>query len=111
MFGTRKDAKPDKYDPEQAKKLLAEAGYPKGFEITLGTPNDRYINDAEVAQAVASFWTRVGVKTKVEAVTKTVFFKNRDEYKYSAYLAGRSDERRVGKECVSTCRSRWSPYH
>lgn len=88
MFGTRKDAKPDKYDPDQAKKLLAEAGYPKGFEITLGTPNDRYINDAEVAQAVASFWTRIGVKTKVEAVTKTVFFKNRDEYKYSAYLAG-----------------------
>jgi len=88
MFGTRKDAKPDKYDPEQAKKLLAEAGYPKGFEITLGTPNDRYINDAEVAQAVASQWTRIGVKTKVEAVTKTVFFKNRDEFKYSAYLAG-----------------------
>ncbi|WP_341702395.1 ABC transporter substrate-binding protein [Ferrovibrio sp.] len=88
MFGTRKDAKPEKYDPEAAKKLLAEAGYPNGFEITLGTPNDRYINDAEVSQAVASQWTRIGVKTKVEAVTKTVFFKNRDDYKYSAYLAG-----------------------
>lgn len=88
MFGTRKDAAPEKYDPEAAKKLLAEAGYPNGFSITLGTPNDRYINDAEVSQAVASQWTRIGVKTKVEAVTRTVFFKNRDQFTYSAYLAG-----------------------
>src|SRR5690606_14662616 len=88
MFGTRQDAKPDKYDPDQAKKLLAEAGYPNGFSITLGTPNDRYINDAEISQAVASQWTRIGIKTKVEAVTRTVFFKNRDDFKYSAYLAG-----------------------
>lgn len=88
MFGTRKDAKIDPYNVEAAKKLLAEAGYPNGFSITLGTPNDRYINDAEVAQAVASQWTRIGVKTKVDAVTRNVFFKNRDEFKYSAYLAG-----------------------
>ncbi len=88
MFGTRKDAKPEAYNPDAAKKLLAEAGYPNGFSITLGTPNDRYINDAEVSQAIASQWTRLGVKTKVEAVTRTVFFKNRDEFKYSAYLAG-----------------------
>jgi len=88
MFGTRQDAKPEKYDPDAAKKLLAEAGYPNGFSITLGTPNNRYINDAEVAQAVASQWTRIGVKTKVEASTATVFFKNRDAFAYSAYLAG-----------------------
>ncbi|MBP7065454.1 ABC transporter substrate-binding protein [Ferrovibrio sp.] len=88
MFGTRKDAKLDPYNPDAAKKLLADAGYPNGFTITLGTPNDRYINDAEVAQAVASQWNRIGVKAKVDAVTRTVFFKNRDEFKYSAYLAG-----------------------
>jgi len=88
MFGTRKDAKLDAYNVEAAKKLLADAGYPNGFSITLGTPNDRYINDAEVAQAVAQQWSRIGVKTKVDAVTRTVFFKNRDEFKYSAYLAG-----------------------
>lgn len=88
MFGTRKDAKLDAYNADAAKKLLADAGYPNGFTITLGSPNDRYINDAEVAQAVASQWTRIGVKTKVDAVTRTVFFKNRDEFKYSAYLAG-----------------------
>jgi len=88
MFGTRKDAKLDPYSPDAAKKLLAEAGYPNGFSITLGTPNDRYINDAEVAQAVASQWTRIGIKTSVEATTRTVFFKNRDDFKYSVYLAG-----------------------
>ncbi len=88
MFGSRADAKVQKYDPDGAKKLLAAAGYPNGFTITLGTPNDRYINDAEVAQAVAAMWTRIGIKTNVDAVKSTVFFKNRDEYKYSAYLAG-----------------------
>lgn len=88
MFGTRKDARPDAYDPDQAKKLLAEAGYPNGFTITLGAPNNRYINDAEVAQAVASQWTRIGVKTKVDAVNATVFFKNRDAFAYSASLVG-----------------------
>lgn len=87
-FGTRKDTQPDRYDPAGAKKLLADAGYPKGFSITLGTPNGRYINDLKVAQAVASFWSRIGVKTEVEATAPPVFFKNRDEFKYSAYLAG-----------------------
>lgn len=88
LFGSKKNTPPIPFDPEGAKKLLAEAGYPNGFSITLGTPNDRYINDADVTQAIAAMWTRIGVKTQVEASTRTVFFKNRDEYKYSAYLAG-----------------------
>ena len=87
-FGTSKTTQPDKYDPAAAKKLLGEAGYPTGFSITLGTPNGRYINDLKVAQAIAAMWTRIGVKTEVEATAPPVFFKNRDEFKYSAYLAG-----------------------
>jgi len=87
-FGTSKTTQPDRYDPAEARKLLAEAGYPNGFSITLGTPSGRYINDLRVAQAVASMWSRIGVKTEVEATAPPVFFKNRDEYKYSAYLAG-----------------------
>ncbi|MGY0710731.1 ABC transporter substrate-binding protein [Azospirillum argentinense] len=50
-------------DANKAKQLLAEAGYPKGFQLTLGTPNDRYINDDKVAQAVAQMFTRIGVQT------------------------------------------------
>jgi peptide/nickel transport system substrate-binding protein len=87
-FGTRKDARPDRYDPTNARRLLAEAGYPKGFSITLGTPTGRYARDQQTAQAIADSWSRVGVKTEVEASEPSAFFKNRDEFKYSAYLAG-----------------------
>ena len=87
-LGTSKTTQPDRYDWALAKKLLAEAGYPNGFSITLGAPNGRYINDLKVAQAIAAMWTRIGVKTEVEATAPPVFFKNRDEFKYSAYLAG-----------------------
>ncbi|MBS0219806.1 MAG: ABC transporter substrate-binding protein [Proteobacteria bacterium] len=86
--GTRKDTRPDRYDPAGARRLLAEAGYPKGFSITLGTPNGRYAKDQQIAQAVADDWSRVGVKTGVEASEPPAFFKNRDEFRYSAYLAG-----------------------
>jgi peptide/nickel transport system substrate-binding protein len=88
MGGTRKDTPIDKFDPATAKKLLAEAGYPNGFSITLGAPNGRYINDLKIAQAVASMWSRIGVKTEVDAAAPPVFFKNRDSFAYSAYMAG-----------------------
>ncbi|CAN5775816.1 ABC transporter substrate-binding protein [soil metagenome] len=88
MGGTAKDTPIDKFDSAAAKKLLAEAGYPNGFAITLGAPNGRYINDLKVAQAIAAMWSRIGVKTEVDAVAPPVFFKNRDGFKYSAYMAG-----------------------
>jgi peptide/nickel transport system substrate-binding protein len=88
MGGTRKDTPVEAYDAAKAKKLLEEAGYPKGFSITLGAPNGRYINDLKLAQAVAAMWTRIGVKTDVDANAPPVFFKNRDSFKYGAYLAG-----------------------
>jgi len=88
MFGSTKDFPIPKYDPDAAKKLLADAGYPNGFEITLGTPNDRYINDEKVAQAVAQMWTRIGVKTNVDAMTASTFFTRRTKFEFSAFLAG-----------------------
>ncbi|HBH29925.1 MAG: ABC transporter substrate-binding protein [Desulfofustis sp. PB-SRB1] len=88
FFGTNEGAKPEAYDPEGAKKLLVEAGYPNGFELVLGTPNDRYINDAKIAQAIAQMFTRVGIKTSVNAMTKSVFFATRNKYEFSLYLAG-----------------------
>jgi len=56
-----------KADPARARQLLAEAGYPDGFSITLNTPNDRYINDEAISTAVAGFLARVGIKTQVAA--------------------------------------------
>src|SRR5690606_38335077 len=70
------------------KSLLAAAGYPDGFAMVLGSPNGRYINDSKVAQTLAAMWTRIGVKTSIDATAPAVFFKNRDSYAYSAYLAG-----------------------
>ena len=57
-----------------ARKLLAEAGYPDGFAITLHGPNDRYVNDDSIAQAIAQMWTRIGVKTAVATAPASVFF-------------------------------------
>ncbi|MBR0645512.1 ABC transporter substrate-binding protein [Plastoroseomonas hellenica] len=56
------------FDPGQARRLLAEAGFPQGFRMVLTTPNDRYPGDAATAQAVAQFWTRIGVRTEVESL-------------------------------------------
>ena len=53
---------PAKADPDGAKKLLAEAGYPNGFEVQLNCPNNRYVNDEEICQAVVAMWARIGVK-------------------------------------------------
>ncbi len=88
LFGTSRDTKPTAFDPDGAKKLLADAGYPNGFEIVLGTPNDRYINDGKISEAIAQMWTRIGVKTSVDAMTASTFFTRRNKYDFSAYLAG-----------------------
>jgi peptide/nickel transport system substrate-binding protein len=75
FFGISKKLKPEAFDPDGAKKLLADAGFPKGFKMTLHGPNGRYINDARMAEAVAQMFTRIGVETKVETMPPAVFFK------------------------------------
>ncbi len=75
-------------DPEAAKKLLAEAGFPNGFRIQLNSPNDRYINDARIAQAVGQMWTRIGVRTAVEAQPWTTFVGRAGKQEFSAFLIG-----------------------
>ncbi len=75
FFGRSGKLKVEAYDPDGAKKLLAEAGYPDGFQVTLHGPNDRYINDAKIVEAVAQMLTRVGVKTTPETMPKSVYFK------------------------------------
>lgn len=73
VFGHNAALKPEAYDPEGAKKLLAAAGYPNGFRVALAGPNNRYINDEQVLQTVAQLLTRVGITTRVEATPMSAF--------------------------------------
>lgn len=66
--------RPDPYDPAQAHRLLAEAGFPQGFGLTVGCSNNRYVNDGRVCQALGQMLSRGGFQTKVEALPGTVFF-------------------------------------
>lgn len=72
-FGYNPEVKDIPYDAEKAKTLLAEAGFPDGFKLTIHVPTDRYPQGPETAQAVAQFWTRIGVKTQVEVVPWAVY--------------------------------------
>jgi peptide/nickel transport system substrate-binding protein len=76
------------YDPEASKKLLAEAGYPNGFEVKMNCPNDRYVNDGEICQAVAGMMARVGVKINLEAESKATYFPKILSRNTSFYLLG-----------------------
>jgi len=76
------------YDPEKAKKLLAEAGYADGFEITIAGPNDRYINDEKICEAVAKYLAKVGLKVKLDVKPKSIFFDEITGYKHNFYLLG-----------------------
>ena len=75
FFAVSPNMKPEKYDPDGAKKLLAEAGVPDGFKMTLHGPNDRYINDAKIAEAIAQMLSAVGIDTTIETMPKSVYFK------------------------------------
>jgi len=74
FFGHHEGLQADLYDPEQAKALLAQAGYGDGFRLTLHGPNDRYVNDARIVEAVAQMWSRIGVATEVDTMPRNIFF-------------------------------------
>jgi peptide/nickel transport system substrate-binding protein len=74
LFSLSKDFTRPKFDPEGAKKLLTEAGYPDGFEVTMDCPNDRYVNDAAICQAVVGMLARIGVKINLLAQPKQLYF-------------------------------------
>jgi peptide/nickel transport system substrate-binding protein len=76
------------YDVEVSKKLLADAGYPNGFEVGMNCPNDRYVNDAQICQAVAANLARIGIKVNLQAETKNTYFPKILRRDTSFYLLG-----------------------
>ena len=87
--------------PEGAKKLLVEAGYPDGFGITLHGPNNRYVNDDQIVQAVAQMLTRVGIVTKVETLPFSVYVSRANKVEFSAALSTSFDAPR--RTSAATC--------
>ncbi|CAN5683876.1 ABC transporter substrate-binding protein [soil metagenome] len=76
------------YDVEASKKLLAEAGYPNGFEVSMNCPNDRYVNDGAICQAVAANLARANIKIKLEVETKGTYFPKILRRDTSFYMLG-----------------------
>ena len=77
-----------KFDVEGAKRLLAEAGYPDGFEIRFNAPNNRYVNDEEIALAIVSMWARIGVKAQLMAENMATFSQKFQNFDSSLYMLG-----------------------
>ena len=76
------------YDAEASKKLLAEAGYPQGFEVDFACPNNRYISDEEICQAITAMWSRVGVRAKLRTLPSITYFPMIQRYEASIYMLG-----------------------
>ncbi len=76
------------YDVNAAKQLLADAGYPDGFEVELRCPNDRYVNDEAICTAVVGMLGKIGVKVNLFAQTKSKHFKELKDNQGDFYMLG-----------------------
>ncbi len=76
------------FDVNAAKKLMADAGYPQGFEVTLHCPSGRYINDEKICQALAAMWAQINVKIKLEAAPRAIHFPRLEKLDTSMYMLG-----------------------
>ncbi len=76
------------HDPARAKQLLAEAGYPSGFQVTLDCPNNRYIQDEQVCQAIASMLAKVGITLRIDALPRAQYFPKIQKGDTSFYMLG-----------------------
>jgi len=100
--GTSPNLKPQAYDPQGAKALLAEAGYPEGFKLTIHGPNDRYINDGDIAQAIAQMLTKIGITTEVNTMPKAVYFGKASKLEFSLMLVGWATDTGEHSNCVAS---------
>jgi peptide/nickel transport system substrate-binding protein len=76
------------YDPDASRRLLAQAGWPQGFRVTLDCTNDRYVNDEAICQAIVPMLARVGIQVNLNSQTKNIVFEKIRSYRTSFYLMG-----------------------
>jgi peptide/nickel transport system substrate-binding protein len=76
------------FDRAKSKQLLAEAGYPNGFEVTLDCPNNRYVNDEKICQALAAMWSQIGVATNLVTMPRANYFPKLEKLDTSLYMLG-----------------------
>jgi peptide/nickel transport system substrate-binding protein len=74
FFGTSPNLPVPEYNPQRARQLLAEAGYPNGFQMTMHGPIGRYTNDTKIIEAAAQMYARIGIDARVETVPQAAFF-------------------------------------
>ena len=85
---TKKADQRHPYNPAAAQKLLADAGYKDGFEVDFACPNNRYIADERICQAVAAMWAKVGVKAKLRTLPLVTYFPMIQRHEASIYMLG-----------------------
>ena len=76
------------YDPAAAQKLLADAGYKDGFEVDFACPNNRYVNDEQICQAITAMWAKIGVKAKLRTLPTVTYFPMIQRFEASIYMLG-----------------------
>ncbi len=76
------------FDLAAAKRLMVEAGYADGFDVTIDCPNNRYVNDEEICVALASMWAQLKIKLKVNAQPRTLYFPRLEKLDTSLYMLG-----------------------
>jgi peptide/nickel transport system substrate-binding protein len=103
------DIAPPAYDPARAKALLQQAGFPNGLRITLTGPNDRYVNDAKIVQAVGQMWQRIGVQTTVETVPWASYATRAGKQEFAAFLLGWGTSTAEGTNPLRAQIATWDP--
>ena len=108
-FSYNPDVPPLAYAPTVARRLLADAGFPDGFRLTLASPADRYPNDVRVAQAVAQMWTRIGVRTEVQSLPWSAFSTRAARQEFGMRLAGWGSNTGEASYLLANILGTWDP--
>ncbi|BCS87574.1 ABC transporter substrate-binding protein [Pseudodesulfovibrio sediminis] len=102
-----------RYDVEKAKALMAESGFPNGFEATMIAPNNRYVNDEKISEAFVSMMSKIGIKISLKTMPKAQYWDEFDAQVADIQMIGwHSDTEDSGNfyEFLSMCRNAETGY-